>query len=115
MFDEKHMAHALAIDFGDPTSFSLRIKARNKVSHNAGDETFERFVEAVLLCVTCSFSMYHPAHIAHSMRAQDVERTALISLDQDVLDCSHRTNEPRSTVRGQPLENRTCLLIRTRI
>src|SRR5271165_1523532 len=103
MFDQKDVAHVLAIHFGNPTPFAGRIEIGDELGNDVRRQGFERFVPSVLLRIAQAFPMDNPAHVSHAMRAQDVWYAVPASHKQ-ILDGPHAVDELRTGCGRQALQ-----------
>src|SRR5207237_1254404 len=68
--DRQHAASRSAVDLGDPSPFPARVPLLGEVGNDAGDESLEALVPAVLLGVDRAVALDYPAQVAGPWLAQ---------------------------------------------
>jgi hypothetical protein len=72
MADKEDVADVATVDLGDPATLAGGIKVGDEVGGDAGDESFEGVVPAILLDIASAFEGSDYAHVAGAVGAQGV-------------------------------------------
>src|SRR2546425_5893952 len=68
--DQKNRSDALAILFGNPASFALRIISFHKLCHDSRNQGLEALVVSVLLGIKHAVAIDHPTDVTRQVCAQ---------------------------------------------
>src|ERR1700752_1865520 len=101
----------LTVNFGDTAALPRGIEVCNEPVNYSCDKGFVRLVPAVLRGVSNALPVDNPAHIANTMRPQDIWWIAPAGFRKNALDGLHATDEFQAVLRGQSFESSARLVI----